>query len=254
MSKLKSLSDLKQYVLEQLGAPVIKIEIEDGQLESRMNDAIEFFMERHYDGTEAVTYTHYVTAEDAACQYIVTPTNLSAVIDVQMGTGSISRAGVSIPGFGLVLPDMSYEIQQGSLSAFSGAGAMTSYYIRSGYINLMRDLLVPHDDYEYTPATHGLYLRGRTLVEGDALFINGYITVDPENYVDIYNERFIKKYSTALAKKQWGNNLKKYDGVNLVGGIQMNGQRIYDEAVLEIEKLEEEFQEMYEFPAFMSVG
>lgn len=254
MGKLRSFNDLKQYVLEELGAPVIKVEVADSQLESRLHDAIEFFMERHYDGSEAVTFTSVISEQDAENQYIVTPTNLTAVTDVQIAHGSVSEAGVSIPGFGLVMPDITYEVETSLINAFRGSGAMSSYYIKRGHLNGMKDLLVPHAAFEYTPATHGLYLRGRKIVEGEVLFINGYISVDPENYVDLYNERFIKKYATALVKKQWGNNLKKYDGVQLAGGIRMNGQKIYEEAVEEIDKLEQDFEERYEFPAFMLVG
>lgn len=252
MAKLKSFEDLKQYALEYLGAPVIKIEVADSQVEARINDAIEFFMERHYDGVEELAFACTITEADALSQYIIMPENMQAVINITSVNGATAGiGGISVPGLGIVgnIPG-----QYCMYNNVSSAGHLTSYYINKSNLALMQDLTRPNVTYEYTPATHGLTMPGTQLVEGDVYMIHGYVTVDPEDYVDVYNERFLKLYSAALIKRQWANNIKKYGGVQLAGGITMNGQRMYDEAIAEIKDLEDDFEERYEFPSSLLVG
>jgi uncharacterized radical SAM superfamily protein len=94
----------------------------------------------------------------------------------------------------------------------------------------------------------------RTIIAGDYIMIDAYATIDPTTYTDIYNDMFLKKYSTALIKRQWGINLKKFEGIQLPGGVTMNGQLIYQEAVDEIKALEDEMETKYEKPVDFFVG
>ncbi len=89
---------------------------------------------------------------------------------------------------------------------------------------------------------------------GEWLVIEGYIIVDPDTYSDVYNDRMLKKLATAYIKRQWGNNMKKFGGMQLPGGIMMNGQQIYDEAVQEIEALEQQIRDTYEEPPQFILG
>jgi len=95
---------------------------------------------------------------------------------------------------------------------------------------------------------------GTDILAGEYLVIEAYKIIDPNSYTDVYNDRWVKMYSTALIKKQWGMNLKKFGGIQLPGGVQLNGQQIYDEADAEIQKLEQEMQDKYELPAEFILG
>lgn len=250
MAKLNSFTDLRNYCLKSLGAPVIDIELDEGQIKDRIQDAIEYFVERHYDGTEQTVYVHKVTTAEAASQYITIPENIQAIVDVQLGQGNITSGGSTVAGFGTLVPTFTTE----QIFASAQTGSFSGYFLTKSYYSMIQDMFQPHANYVYTPATHRMSLIGTTLYEGQMISIEGYKTVDAENFVDIYNERFIKKLSTAYIKKQWGINTKKYANVQLAGGITMNGQLIYDEAVQEIDKLEEDFEERYEMQCPLMIG
>jgi hypothetical protein len=140
------------------------------------------------------------------------------------------------------------------MSGDYGHGNMTGYYISRSYINLMNDLMTPQPYSSYNAASGELRLQGQQLVVGDGLMVHGYRSLDFDESPDVYNDRWLKKYATALIKRQWGSNLKKYTGIQLPGSITINGQEIYDEAMGEIDKLEEEFSERYEYMASMMIA
>lgn len=250
MAKLNSFTDLRNYCLKALGAPVIDIELDEEQIKDRIQDAIEFFIERHYDGTEQTVYLHTVTAQEAAAQCINVPENIQAIVDVQLGSGNITAGGSTVAGLGVLTPTFTTE----QIFASAQTGSFAGYFLTKSYYSMIQDMFQPHANYAYTPSTHRMTLIGTTLFEGQVVAIEGYKTVEPENFVDIYNERFIKKLATAYIKKQWAVNLKKYTGVQLAGGIVLNGQIIYDEAIQEIDKLEEDFEERYEMQCSLMIG
>lgn len=133
---------------------------------------------------------------------------------------------------------------------------MSHYTIVQQHISMLQQLLDPEFQIDFTRSTMKLHLRTdwKDLAIGDFIVIEAYAVIDPEQFSKIYNDRFLKKYVTALFKKQWGANLSKFTGIQLPGGVEFNGRELFDQATQEIEKLEQEARDVYEFPPGFFVG
>ena len=385
MAVLQSATELKDYCLRRLGSPVINIEIDNTQLFDRIDDAIEYFVERHFDGTTESFYKLPIKQKDVENKYITVPSDLVVVTNIlkesetpnievmdnfeynvmdQMNRNGGYLEGLSyyltmshlsmiqdmfvksklfthnnatnklIPQFKLnhvgssnLLKDPS-DISTANWSAINatltsndtvvpngktigdtvtsaGAGTFglvqdvtTDYYVRGLYtagvtlnpgtytgqikISLYdsSDVLVKEKvvlpvanqwNYFYvegeynTKHTNGnkvkietvsaatgagetFHLAGPSVFKNAIMLVQGYSAIDPEESVDVYNDRWVKKYATAMIKQQWGTNTKKYKGIQMPGGIELSGQQIFDEATQELQKLEEEFSLTYELP------
>ena len=249
MAILESATELQQYCLRKLGKPVINIEIDQTQLDDRTDEAIELYIQRHYDGVTEVWKKYYITAKDVTKGYITPPSNmvsLTELIDPSLtGTASSAEAFERI----------NYQIAQSDmLNPITGGAIDTSgYYIQKQSIETMLDVLSPSRNFQFNYITKYLNTSG-ILVEGNFIILHGYEAIDPEKHINVYNDEWIKKFSTSLIKQQWGTNIKKYDGVQLPGGVTMNGQVIYDEATAELERLLEQFELKYELPVDFMVG
>ena len=136
-------------------------------------------------------------------------------------------------------------------------GDMTNYYITQSYIQLLSDFLSPEKQVRFTRVTNRLYLDmnwSETLDAGDFLVIDGYASLDPDTYSEIYNDILLKRYVTASFRKQWGMNLIKYQGINLPGGVQFDGQALLSQGNEEMEKIEDTLQDKYELPPDFFTG
>jgi len=252
MSKLQSVADLKSYVLRRLGSPVINIEVADDQVTDRIEDAIQLFVERHYDGVEETYVKITTSAADVTNGYFSIPDNVVAVTTLlEPNTGSSE-------------PFMDAEWQFGRasmedlLSGVPDGETFTSYELTREYIELMNHYFAPARHFTHNRATNRLYVHGATLIENNSFIIKGYRAVVPDEAtsyaIDLYDDTWIKKYTTALVKQQWGSNLKKFAGATLPGGQEIRGQEIYDEASEEITTLLEEFSDTYELPLDFVMG
>ncbi|UTS52174.1 hypothetical protein [Synechococcus phage BUCT-ZZ01] len=311
-------TELIQYCRRALGEPVINIEIDDDQVEDRIDDAIEFYQDIHYDGTEKIFLKHRVTGSfvevsnsllfrqgeevlgnTSGSKFIVksvTPTGLifggaSEPLTVgetligqstgAMGTlsavtyGDMHNKWVTLPdeiiGITRVLPfkdrrsqnqnflsyafDPKYQLMVSELGNISNLS--TVYYTQvMSHLSLLDKQLRPLDSARFNRRTGKVYLE----FDWDILEPNDYIVfecfraVDPESFPKIYNDRLFKEYAVALLKRQWGSNTKKFDGVQILGGIQIRGQDIFDEATKEIEMLEEKIRDRYELPPIGFMG
>jgi len=249
MAILESAPELQEYCLRKLGKPVINIEIDQTQLDDRTDDAIELFIQRHYDGVTEVWKKYSITARDVKNGYITPPSDMVAIIDLidptLDGTG-----GTSLEAF----ERLNYRLAQSDFfDAINGGIDASTYYIKKQNILTMLDVLTTTRNFQFNYIRKYLNTSG-TLVEGNWIILHAYEAIDPEKHINIYNDEWIKKYSTALIKQQWGTNIKKYDGVQLPGGVTMNGQVIFDEAITELEKLLEEFELKYELPIDFMTG
>lgn len=244
----ESAAELKQYCLRELGSPVINIEVDDTQLNDRIDDAMQYFIERHYEGVQEIYRTYTVTARDVRNGYLTIPSDVVSVVEL-IDPSTSDNTGSSLEEF----ERLNYRLAQSDLfngiTGRRGGGGieLTSYVLTMQNISHMLDILSPSRNFYFNAVTHQMRTSGR-LVEGNFIILHTYESYDVENFVDVYNVRWVKKYATALIKKQWGNNLKKLSNVQLPGGVELNGQQIYDEAKEEIDKLEEEFSLKYELP------
>tara|TARA_R110002074_G_scaffold169193_4_gene330885 strand:- start:1654 stop:2403 length:750 start_codon:yes stop_codon:yes gene_type:complete len=249
MATPTSRQTLKEYALRRLGSPVIEINIDDSQMEDAIDDAIQFFQEYHFDGVLQVYLQHQVTSSDITNGYIDMDAVDSNVVSV---TKLFNLAVNSVNLF-----DVNYQL---ALSDFFGTftpGTLTNYTLNKQHIEMLQDILDPEKNIRFSKVQNRLYGDfnwSDDLDSGDYVVIEAYSKLDPDTYSEIYNDRLLKKYTTALFKRAWGSNLSKFEGVQLPGGIQFNGQRILDEAREDIQKIEEEVQETYELPPDFSVG
>lgn len=252
MSRINSRKEIKEYALRALGAPVILINIDDEQIEDRVDDALDLFWEYHADGTELVFFHHQITEEEKENQVVVLPSDVLSVISVYDGTGG---NGGSTGIANVNLQYQSYITEMMSSRRIT-SGGLSSYYITSSYLQGLSDTFSPPGRKEFNKHHNKLYLQGGwdAITVGHWISIEGYRPITEESTNDIWNNRWLKKYITALCKYQWGSNLMKFTGVTLPGQIQVNAQEIFNTAKEEVKELETELHQNYELPPDFFVG
>lgn len=248
MATPTSRQSLKDFALRQLGAPVIDINVDDSQLEDRLDDALQFFYDFHTDGYEKVYLSHAVTADDKTNGYL----DISNINDAVTQVVRIFPLSVNTTN----IFDLRYQLALNDFYGFRSGQTMTQYTITQQHISLLQQLLDPEFQFDFTRSTMRLHVHTDwdNIAVGDFIVFEAYAIIDPETFTKIYNERHLKKYVTALFKKQWGQNLSKFTGIQLPGGVEFNGNEIYSDALQEIEKLEEQMRETYEEPPNFCVG
>lgn len=246
-SKPATREELKQYCLRQLGAPLLEINVADEQIEDRIDDAISYYHDYHFDGTQKVYLAHQVTQTDINNKYIDIPESVIGVINIFDIGDSYSTNN---------LFNIRYQIALNDLFAFN-YGPFAPYYMALQNVALAEELFVGRQSLRFNRHTNKLFIDmawGEKVVVNEYLIVEGYQALDPDTYTDVYNDKWLKRYTTALIKKQWGTNLKKFEGLQMPGGITFNGQKIYDEAEEEITKLEEEMINSYSLPVSDMIG
>jgi hypothetical protein len=251
MAQPRTRQEFKDYCLRALGAPVIDINVDDQQVEDRIDQALQFFNDWHGNGSQRVYYKYQVTDQDKTQQYIDTD-----LIDTDLQT--VSR--VFSIGFNLQMNNIFNVRYQMALTDFYGlrTGQMNLNYFVSTmqYLEMLQQLLDPEKQVRFNKHNNKLFIdmNWEDFTTGQYLLIEGYTNINPEEYNDAWSEPVLKKYATALIKKQWGANLSKYSGIPLPGNITFNGERLYQEASEEITKLEEEILIKYQSPPDFMTG
>lgn len=320
-------SDFKEYCLRKLGKPVLEINVDDDQVEDRIDEALKYYYDYHFDGTEKMFYKHIFTAADF-------PDVVKEIVVNDGGTGysntdtvTISRAAGSTEGSGAAATITTYA--NGTISSINmtsngsnyrkdpvitintstGSGAsvsgyvggyitipqniigavnifpigdyiatnnifniryqialndlytltyqsMVPYYMAFQQLQLLEDLLVGKQPIRYNRNTNRLYvdMNWQKVEAGQYLVIEAYQIVDPAKFPDVWGDRWLQRYAAQLIKKQWGTNLTKFSGMVLPGGITFNGEKIYNDAEAELEKLEAEMATSYSLPAYDMIG
>jgi len=259
---------LKQYALRTLGKPVIEINVDDDQLEDRIDEALQYFAQYHYDGIRR-TYLKYQytqadkdritsTASETATKnsvstswvedknYLVVPESVISVINIF----PFSDKG------NLNLFDVRYQLRLNDLYDFSST-SIINYDVVLRHLDFLDHVLVGEKPLRFNQHDNRLYIDmdwSNDLQVGEYLVIEAYRKLDPTVYTDVYNDIYLKRYVTALFKKQWGANLSKFNGVTMLGGVSLNGQQIFSEALQDIEKLEQEIRSSYELNPAMMIG
>lgn len=238
---------LKQYCLRHLGQPVIEINVDDLQLEDRIDEALSIFKEYHFDGVVPTYLKYQITAADITNQYI------PITDDKVYGINKIFTLPSSNP---LSMWNVKYQIFLNEIYNYN-ATSYTGYVLTQQHLRNIEMLFSGEVPIRFNRLTNKLYLdldwKG-DIKAGDFIIIECFVAIDDETNTKIWNDRFIKRYTTALFKRQWGENLKKFGGIQLIGGTTLNGQTLYDEAVQEIDKIQSEMQSFFELPPKMQVG
>ena len=248
MAKPNSRQSLVDYALRALGAPVVEINIDDDQLGDRLDEALQVYQEYHSDAVIKRFYAYTITREDEENEFIPVPSRFLWVTQI-LPFSSFSEFGDFRPEYQMMLQDV--------LGMISGE-SMVDYYMMKTHmslINNMFDSLNVTFDFNRHMEKLFIFTRwGTDLRAGDIIILEAYEAVDPETYPNIYNDRLLKRYFTALVKKQWGANIKKFGNMQLPGGVTIEGQAIFDEAKEEIRELEEKIQEEWEIPPAFYIG
>ena len=281
MAKPTSKTELIDYCYRQLGAPVLEINVDDDQADDLFDDAIQYFNERHYNGVEKMYLKHAFTQED------VDRGRASGTSGVGIVTTSVDSTSVS--GLGTItsnwyetsnfipVPDsvigvekvfkfdsstisngmfsIKYQLFLNDLYQFNTIDLL-QYSMVKTYLEDIDFLLTTDKQIRFNQRQDRLYLDidWKSQEVGEYIVLECWRALDPTSYSQVYNDPWLKKYLTALMKKQWGQNLIKFKGVKLPGGIEMNGREIYDDAERALESLRERIKLEYELPPLDFIG
>jgi len=233
MAKPTTRDQLQDHCLRALGAPVIEINVDEDQIEDRTDDAIQFYQEFHSDAVIRTYLKHQLTADDITNNYITVSDNVTSVM--QMLTGGQSS--------GSSLFDMGYHMRLNDVFMTQGMSTQIQNYEQSlQHLSLIEDRLNSVEQLRFNRHMNRLHMDEGfgDLAADQYIVIECMSIVDPATYGDVYNDLYLKKYLTALIKRQWGANMMKFQDFQLPGGITMNGRQMYEDAVEEIRELEEE--------------
>ena len=282
MAQPASRSDLINYCKRQLGAPVLEINVADEQVEDLVDDAVQYFQERHFDGVGQVFLKYQVTQDDVDrgrapggstptagivttsatatiagtattfsykenSNYIQIPPSVIGITKIYHfdGTNTTTNNMFSVK-YQLFLNDIYYW----------GSTEILTYAMTKTYLSDIDFLLTTEKQIRFNQRQDRLYLDidWASVTVGDYLIIDCYRALDPNDYSRVWNDSFLKKYLTLLIKKQWGQNLIKFQGVKLPGGVELNGRQIYDDAQKELDQLMEKMSNTYELPPLDMIG
>lgn len=239
-------AEFKENCLRRLGKPVIEINVDDDQIEDRIDEALRYYWDYHFDGSEKVFYKHQVTAQNKIDKYITMPENIIGAINLfdlgsALGTNNLFN--------------IRYQIALNDLYTLTSV-SMIPYYMAMQHIQFLEYLLVGKQPIRYNRHTNKLYLDmdWDRINVGEYLIIEAYEVIDPDTYTDAWSDRWLLRYGACLIKQQWGTNLKKFQGMQMPGGLTFNGQQIYNEATQERETLENEMIFTYSLPAQDFIG
>ena len=303
-----SRNTLKEYCLRNLGKPVIDINVDDDQVEDRIDEALQYFSQYHYNGVERMYLKYKVTQDDIdrmttniADVNVKEKGSIEENIELEEGTPETDRGDTTgdllledgqklltetsigattvyteAPNY-IVIPeaivsiinvfplsdrnnlnmfDVRYQLRLNDLYDFSST-SMINYDIVLRHLDFLDHILVGEKPLRFNQHDNRLFIDmdwTNDLAVGEYLVIEAYRKMDPDTHTDVYNDIFLKRYVTALFKKQWGANLSKFDGVAMIGGVTLNGRQIYSEALQDIEKLEVEIRSTFELNPAMMIG
>ena len=259
---------LKQYCLRNLGKPVIDINVDDDQVEDRLDEALQYFAQYHTDGVERMYLKYLVTADDItrmttdasesvtensvtttykrADNFLVVPSSVISVINVFPLS---DRANLN-------MFDVRYQLRLNDLYDFSST-SIVHYQMTMQHLDFLDHILVGEKPMRFNQLSNRLYLDmdwGTDITAGEYLIFEVYRKVDPDTYSDLYDDLYLKRYTTALIKRQWGQNLSKFSGTAMLGGVTLNGPELFSAAIDDQQRLEEEIRLNYEEPPHMQQG
>ena len=282
MAQPSTRSELITYAKRQLGAPVLEINVADEQVEDLLDDAIQYFQERHFDGVYPTFLKYKITEDDIKRGRSRDGNTDNVGITTQTATSTIDGQSVSfsfnetsnylqVPQDILVITkvfhcDGSNRMASGMFSLkyqlflndiyYYGSTELLTYAMTKTYLEDINFLLTTQKQIRFNKRQNRLYLDiDWSIVSADEFLVfDVFRTLNPNDYAKVYNDSFLKRYFTALVKRQWGQNLMKFQGVKLPGGVELNGRQIYDDAMNDIAIIREQMSNTYEIPPLDFIG
>ncbi len=240
------------YALRKLGEPVIQVNIDDDQLEDRLDDALQLFREFHYDGVEKVFLKHQITQDNIDNEFIPAPDPIQSVTRVFIFSDLLNNSIFDFPA--------RFSLSRIGTLGFFGTRPfvdLAQLDIVKRWLSLAQQLLNPEKPIRFNKVTNKIFIDMNWAEEvqvDEFLIFEVWLVLDPEAFTEIFNDVWLKGYFTALVKKQWGQNLSKFEGIQLPGGVTFNGQQLMDQANQEIEKMMEELDLRYTLPPDFMIG
>ena len=233
MAQPNSRTTFKDWVLRKLGAPVIDINVSDEQIDDRVDEAIDFWRDYHFNGSQLVYMKHQITQEDKDNGYITLPTTILGISGIFNMQSSISTGG------GIF--NVQYQFVLNNLEDITGYN-ITNYFMSMQHLEFLQEMLVGRPMIRYNKHVNKLWIDSgsESIAVGEYIIIEAYDVIDGSTYGDVWSDRFLQNYAAALVKEQWGSNLTKFTGMQLVGGVSFNGEQILSDAREERKAMEEE--------------
>ena len=285
MAKPATRQQLIDYCFRKLGAPVLEINVDDDQVDDLVDDAIQLFNERHFDGVERMYLKYQFTQDDidrGSARSDSDSTNTAGIVTTTGTSTAISGYGTTTASFVensnfIQVPDSVIGIEKifkfdsSSISAgmfsikyqlflndlyYFNSVELLQYSMTKRYLEDIDFLLTPDKQIRFNKRQNRLYLDldyGSQTVD-NFLVIDCFRALDPDDFNKVYNDPFLKMYLTLLIKRQWGQNLIKFKGVKLPGGIELNGREIYEDAERDIVALKDKMMLEYELPPLDFIG
>ena len=258
----------KEYCLRALGKPVIDINVDEDQIDDRIDEAVQYFAQYHVDGVERMYLKYLVTAADItrmttdtsesvtansvttaykrADNFLVVPSSVISVVNVFPLS---DRANLN-------MFDVRYQLRLNDLYDFSST-SIVHYEMTMRHLDFLDHILVGEKPMRFNHLSNRLFIDmdwGTDIKAGEYLIIEVFRKLDPDTYTDIYDDIYLKRYATTLIKKQWGQNLSKFSGTAMLGGVTLNGPELFSTAVQEQRQLEDEIRLNYEEPPHIQQG
>jgi hypothetical protein len=246
MAQPTSRAEFKEWCLRKLGKPVIEINVDSDQVDDRVDEALSYYWDYHFDGTEKVYAKYQITQTDINNKYLAVPENVIGVVNLfPIATGLIGSSMFSAR----------YQFVLNNIHEFVNYN-MINYYMSFQYLGFMEELLVGRQPIRYNRHVNKLYIDADwdNLPVGTWVIYECYQVVDPTTYPDVWKDRWLQNYAAAKIKYQWGSNLTKFSDMQLPGGVRFNGEKILGDAQEEITKMEQEMISSYSLPVHDLMG
>jgi len=246
-SKPSSRDQLKDFCLRQLGFPVVDVNVDDQQVEDCIDLALQYFQQFSFDGVEKWYTKHQVTGDDITNQYIPIGENIIGVTRIF----PLGSTNASVNMF-----DLRYQLRLHELYDFTST-SYVNYVLTMQHIRTLDLLFSGEAPIRFSQHHNRLYIDwqwGIDVSAGEYIIIESYMIIDPDTYTDVYNDRMFKKLATAYIKRVYATNIRKFGGMQLLGGAFLDGREMYNEAMQEIQATEEEVRNTYEQPASFMIG
>lgn len=250
MANPTSRATLIEYCLRRLGEPVVEVNVDPDQIEDKVDDALQLYQEYHSDATYRTYVSVQVSSTDIANKYVTLDNDILFVSRVFPIASTLSGSRNFF--------DIKYQMMLNDVANMSNYIGDLAYYDQmQQYLSLLDLKLSGQVQSTWSRRQNRLYIHGdwnEDIVANDYIVVEVYKTVDPTTFTSVWKDMFIKDYTTALIKQQWGQNLIKFEGMQLPGGVTLNGRQMYDDATQEIEKLRENLRLEQELPPDFFVG
>jgi hypothetical protein len=233
MAQPDTRQEFADYVLRKIGAPVIEINVSEDQIEDRIDEGVSFWRDYHYNGSQLIYIKHQITQEDKDNGYVQVPSTILGISKVfDLSTSISTGSGIFNVNYQFVLTNIQ------DITSYN----MQHYYMTMQNLEFLQEILVGRPLIRYNRHVNRVHIDAdkSNLTVGEYIIIEAYDVIDPNTYSDVWSDRWLQNYCSALIREQWGLNLTKFSNMMLVGGVMFNGEQILAEARADRERMEED--------------